>query len=260
MNVRNATSDDFDGIHTVARRSFQSSYALSPREIDTILTTEFSPEALGGRIDDDSVTLFVVEDDLDTGPAVDVSGFAELDDDGTLNWLHVHPEARGSGIGTALLERVERELESKSQSLTATVLERASEGGQFLERAGLSRSGNSSMEVGGGRFHLQEYATTNRERTPNEPTVDVPDSVQVDGQCRTIDRETDFSGTLAPFYRLHEADGERPSDDPAIAEKRIGFFCSQCGAIDVSADGMERLVCNECGNLHRPDDWDPSYL
>ena len=249
MSVREATIEDADDIREIAERSFRSSYSLSPQEIEIIVEAEFSREAFEDRIDDDSGVLLVATESEEEAPDSDISGFAELDADGVFRWMHVHPNARGRGVGSTLLERIQEETESRDGSFSAIILEDASEGDQVLERIGLSRTGGSEIEIGGERFHVQQYEMTDEEHAANEPSVDVPETVEQDGETVRVDAESDISGTLAPFYPMY-GDDEEP----------VGFFCSQCGTTEVSAGSLDRLECSECGNLHRADDWDASYL
>jgi len=81
--------------------------------------------------------------------------------------------------------------------------------------------------------------------------VTVPENVDVEGESLPVDREDAIPGRDAPFFRIY-SDEDR--------ESAYGYFCSECGSTDVSADGLNRLVCGECGNLRRADDWDGSYL
>lgn len=57
-------------------------------------------------------------------------------------------------------------------------------------------------------------------------------------------------GSRAPFYATYRGD-----DDV-----RYGWFCANCGSMDAAVDTMERIVCNQCGNTHRPSQWDAAYL
>lgn len=249
MEIRPAVRDDHAEIEDIARRSFQESYSLSPAQIDVIVGGAFAEDTLAGRIDDPDVLLFVAEDTDEGG----VLGFVdtELGEEGVLRWLHVDPIARGKGVGTALVERVQADLSERGLPLVARVLEEASEGSEFLERFGLHQSGSAELEVEGDRFFEHVYTAAAEDHEPNEPAVEIPDHVDVDGRKLPVDRETKIPGTEAPFFHIY-ADESR--------EEKYGYLCSNCGNTDVTTDGLDRLECGNCGNRHLADDWDAAYL
>lgn len=251
MEIRTAETEDLDAIADAVDRSFQTSYAISPQQIEAVLEDQFDQAVLEERLDESDRVLLVAENPEEMEPDIDIQGFAEFTTDGTLRWLHVHPSARGRGVGTELIEHVQNELDDEARPMEARLLESASEGSQFLERFDLYWTENDAVELGGERFDVLVYSTEGSEQNPNEPVVSVPDVVTIDDETRALDEDEEVSGTLAPFFLVFEtADYEEP----------VGFFCSQCGTTNVAADSLERLECNECGNNHRSDDWDPSYL
>lgn len=67
-----------------------------------------------------------------------------------------------------------------------------------------------------------------------------------------IDAEVDWTertdGTDAPFYAATRG------------EERYGWVCGSCWTLEVVVDTMGRLQCIECGNEHRPREWDAAYL
>jgi ribosomal protein S18 acetylase RimI-like enzyme/ribosomal protein S27AE len=247
MNIRAAESDDRPAIRSVAGRSFQTSYALSPDEIEMLVETVFSDDALAERLAVTHDALFVAED------GGSVVGFAEvvIGDGGTLQWLHVDPDARGAGVGTALVERVRSALFERDLAFSARVLEEASEGKEFLERFGLHRSGSERVTFAGDDFVEQVYTPLGTDHPASEPGVEVPASVHVEGAERPVDRSEPLPGTDAPFFPVY-ADEAR--------EERFGFFCSNCASTNVAADGLDRLECENCGNRHLADTWDAAYL
>lgn len=249
MNVRSAEPPDRERITALARDSFRSSYSLSPQQIETIVEHEFDAETLDGRLDDPDATVLVAENESGDGDGV--QGFIDVEtgDGPTVRWLHVDPQARGEGIATALLERVD-EL-GEGQPLTARVLDDAVEGGEFMERFGLESGGSEDVTVGGEEFSVAVFTEGHGTENGNEPTVPVPESVSVDGADRPVDHDEPVPGTDAPFF---------PTFVDADRSEPFGYFCSNCASTDVSADGLDRLECGECGNLHRADDWDDSYL
>jgi ribosomal protein S27AE len=105
--------------------------------------------------------------------------------------------------------------------------------------------------VGGEEFAVTMFIEGEGTETSNEPTVAVPESVTVDGVDRPVDRDDSIPGREAPFFTLYVADD---------TEEAYGYFCSQCGSTDVSADGLDRLECGNCGNAHLADEWDDAYL
>jgi GNAT superfamily N-acetyltransferase/ribosomal protein S27AE len=254
MDVRPATAADGPRIADVARSSLQTSYALSPVEIDTLVEQQFSADAVEARVDDPDGLFLVVagdveidtEDDADS----DAVGFVEVDADNTLRWLHVDPVARGRGAGSALVEAVRDRVDEADAPVTARILETASEGRQFLERFDLSQTGTTDLEVDGERFTEHVYTPGEDESDAAEPSVEVPETVTVDGRDLTLDRDDEVPATEAPFFGLFETD-----DD-----SRWGFFCSECGSSDVAADSLDRLECSNCGNTHVAEQWDGAYL
>jgi GNAT superfamily N-acetyltransferase/ribosomal protein S27AE len=251
MDIRPAEPDDRHRVREIASDSFRSSYSLSPQQIETILEDVFSEDALTDRIEDPDV-LFLLAGH--TGEEDGVYGFIDVaaGTEGTIRWLHVDPDARGEGIATALFERVQEELrDSGGTSLTARVLADAVEGGEFCERFGLERSGNSETRFGDEEYHVALFTEGSGTEDSNDPSVTVPETLSVDGTERPLDADAPIPGADAPFFPVYSEEG---------SDEQYGYFCSECGSTDVSADGLDRLECGECGNEHRADEWDGAYL
>lgn len=250
MELRSATTDDGDAIRDVAHRSFRASYSLSPRDIDGLVEEQLADDALAGRIDDTDAVVVVAEHE---GEVVGFVDGAVADGTGELRWLHVSPEDRGLGAGLELVERARTELSGDGDAaLRIRVLAANSEGTAFAEHLGLERVDRTEVDFDGESFVENVYSTDSRgEETthdPSDPTVDVPETVTVDGDELTVTNER-VPGDEAPFFVLVRTDGGR-----------YGFFCSNCGSSDPTVDELDRVKCEECGNLHRPDDWDDAYL
>ncbi|MFB6129969.1 MAG: DUF5816 domain-containing protein [Salinigranum sp.] len=79
--------------------------------------------------------------------------------------------------------------------------------------------------------------------TVSEATTHTGESVVVDRG----DAERGSKGAFYPVYRT----GER--------RRRWGYRCGNCGSFDVAVDTMGRVVCNECDNLRKPDEWDAAH-
>lgn len=56
-------------------------------------------------------------------------------------------------------------------------------------------------------------------------------------------------GSLGPFYAVY-----RDNDEP------YGWWCSNCGVLDVAMDTMGHIVCNGCHNTRKATRWDAAYL
>lgn len=71
-----------------------------------------------------------------------------------------------------------------------------------------------------------------------------------DGETVYVDQRETRHGSEAAFYVVYaDRDGER----------RWGFQCGNCGALDPSMDTMGRIVCDECGNTRKPEEWDAAH-
>lgn len=68
-----------------------------------------------------------------------------------------------------------------------------------------------------------------------------------DGETVFVARDEEASGSKALFYRVFR------SKDRSEA---FGYLCANCDTFDNAMDTMGRIVCNQCGNTHKPDEWD----
>ena len=253
MNVRPAEPEDRVQLVEVAERSFEASYSLSPERIEALLGEEFSEEAVGSRLDADDAAMSVAEAERPERDEPAVVGFAEVDlGDGTLHWLHVHPNYRGEGAGTALFDRAREAVEEHTGGpIAARLLESAVEGESFLDRFGLSQVGTGERAIGSEEFHEYRYERGGTEADVGEPEIDVPGTVDADGEPRPVDGDDPIPGREAPFLRVRETES---------GEQNYGYLCGQCGGLDVASDGLDRLNCGDCGNEHLADEWDDAYL
>jgi len=263
MNIRDGELTDREQIRAVAEQSFQFSYSLSPQQIETILEGVFASDPLADRIDDPETRFLVAEQAVDGENQV--VGFADVSNS-TLRWLHVDPDARGQGVGTGLFERVREAVTEHGGELAVRVLRQASEGSEFFTQFGLSRVGTDELEFGAEQFDEVIYVESegaddsqqagdtekaSEADQPDEPTVEVPERVQAEGEELIVDQDEEIPGTEAPFFQLSQEQS---------GGERYGFLCSNCGSTEVTADGLDRLECNECGNKHLADEWDDAYL
>ena len=70
------------------------------------------------------------------------------------------------------------------------------------------------------------------------------------GKTVYVDEGDAEVGSKGPFYAVF-ATSDR--------EERYGYLCSACGTVDNAMDTMGRIVCNECGNTRKPEEWDAAY-
>lgn len=247
METRPVADPDSDDLLDLVERSFRTSYSLSPNTIAAILEEWFAPDPLTQRGRRSDTIALVVEQD---GRRV---GYAEgrlEDSTGTLRWLHVAPDARGQGVGTRLFEELSDSLRhAGADRLRARVLAENSEGEEFVERFGFSKVENTTVEIGDeeliGRVYSPGAETT---------TATVPETTTVDGDTLVIDRTDSIPGVDAAFFPAHR------EEHRAEMGEQYGFYCSNCGTLSVTMDELERIKCETCGNVHRPDDWDGAYL
>nr|WP_255196170.1 GNAT family N-acetyltransferase [Halorarius litoreus] len=199
---------------------------------------------MDARIGDADGRLYVAEHE---GAPV---GFVEFDADGVVRWLHVDLDARGQGAGTALVKHVQAELADRGDPLGVRVLQAAGEGRGFLERFGLTEVGTVSLTFDEERFTEVVYADeTSAPRVAG--VVGVPETLRVDGETLQVDESEPVPGTEGLFFPVSESTADRSP---------WGFVCSRCGSTAVAADGLDRLVCDDCGNTHLADQWDEAYL
>lgn len=272
MGLREPDASDTQRVREVARSAMTASYALSPQQIETIVEDGFNDERLARLFDDSDTVSFVAENGVDEESNATVGlAIGGLDGDaGEIRWLLVDPEHRDNGIGTALFETtVERLRDRDVEWVQANTLEANAEGAQFFERFDYVRTEERRIEIGD--ESLVEYVYTEPsiagEKTDAAktdagevefPDTEVQDGVVTattdDGQQVYVDTENGQSGTDDSFFPTYI--------DEAFTEQ-FGFYCANCGSLDVSVDSMDRLECGECGNSHSSrtsEAHDASYL
>lgn len=250
MEFREATETDLESIRRVAAASLDASYAESLGEDVVYRLTEgwYTEEQLRERLEDDSVLYVVAESDGE------LRGFCEIEltepekSVGEIQWLHVHPEERGQGVGRKLLERAEeRILDSGAKRIEGVVLDANEAGNAFYREHGYTRVGEHGVTIDGEEFTENRYL----KRRGTEGPADLLEEREDEGRTVYVALDERERGNLAPFYVTY-TDEDR--------ENAYGYYCSNCGSFDNAMDAMERLECNVCGNHRKPSRWDSGYL
>ncbi|WP_158237375.1 GNAT family N-acetyltransferase [Halegenticoccus soli] len=249
-----------------------TSYALSPQEIDSIIDHQFGDESVERKLEATDATLLVAAKD---GTVVGVAEGDLGEGRGDLRWLFVDPEHRGEGIGTRLFEEtVDALAERGARHVQASVLAESTDGGDFIERMGFERIDDREADLGDDTFVEHVYAESG-EAESEGPKDD--ESTQEGGDAEgEADHESDDEGVEPPETatdedgtRVYVAADEREPGTEAVfyraytdegREEPYGYFCGNCGSLDVDMDDLGRMECAECGNTHRADEWDSSYL
>lgn len=262
--VRAADPDDAGRLREIARSSMTTSYALSPDDIEGIVEEVFAEDALRERMESGDAGLFVGETDGVLAGFVETSTDGE---EGTVRWLHVDPERRGLGVGTALFERAVSELEEEIEAVRAVTLAANQSSGSFFERLGFERIEERTTGLGDREtveYVYAESGTEDRARSADEaddagtPESTSRDDVEIPDEVSTDEGETAYPGEdliqgSEGWFAVTFADEDHSEE--------YGYYCANCGSTDVSMDSMERLRCENCGNTSKAgEDYDASYL
>lgn len=249
MDLRPATQSDLEGIRTVAAASLAASYdALGTELRDRAIEAWYGEDGLAADLtEDDTVVVVAVDDD-------DVVGFAQAyvvdkpETVGRIDWLHVHPNARGRGLAKQLLKRVETNLlEQGAGRLEGRVLEANPEGMKFYETFGYETGGERHLMVDDDDLAERIFVKYPEGEAPDE-LFETFDTAQ--GQTVYVAYDESDRGSQAPFYATY-TDQERGD--------RFGFYCGNCEGFDVNMDTMGTAECNDCGNRRKPTRWDATY-
>ncbi|MFB6068575.1 MAG: GNAT family N-acetyltransferase [Halobacterium sp.] len=248
MEIRETTGEDVEAIRSIADASLGETYsgALGADVVDAAADEWYAEDRVADRFASDRVAYLVAEEDGD------VVAFSESELDGdaaaAIEWLHVHPDHRGEGVGVALLEKTEAVLlERGANRIEGRVLAANQRGNEFYQDHGYVRTGARSLDISGETYTENLY-------------VKLPES---EAEPELLERRETEEGTLwvafderergskAPFYTTYRGEDR---------EDRFGFYCSNCESVDTSMDAMGRVECADCGNKRKATRWDAAYL
>lgn len=167
MTIRTATSDDIDGIRTVAKASWDTDYPdiLSRESIEDGFDEWYSPDQIRNSLTWANTLLLIAEvDDRIVGFAHAVWEREETDrddpgeKDGDILRLYVHPEYRGEGLGRKLFEATRDELADQGvTALSAMVLENNDLGNDFYSGFGFEQIDTREISIGEETYSENRY-------------------------------------------------------------------------------------------------------
>lgn len=157
MPIRRAGADDAEAIRAVARASWTADYPtiLSRETAESGVDEWYEPAQLRTELDRPATCVFVAEQEGD------VVGFVHAlwnREEGVVFRVYVHPDHRGAGLGTDLVEHVRTAMESRGAThLTAMVLADNEIGQGFYESLGFERVGEGETTIGGESYGEYSY-------------------------------------------------------------------------------------------------------
>jgi ribosomal protein S18 acetylase RimI-like enzyme len=152
METRRAAEADIATIQSLARESWTKAYAdtLPESVIEGAVSEWYAEETMNRIIGDDEQVCLVATDD-ESG---DIVGFAHgaTDDEGKgdILRLYVHPDRWNEGIGSNLLETIERELTDRgAKAVQAMVLADNEMGNAFYRGHGFEKTDEAETRLDG---------------------------------------------------------------------------------------------------------------
>lgn len=240
MDIREATADDGPAIRSIALRSMEASYSLSPSTIESAIMQWYGVDSFADLLSDDDAVILVAERD---GEPVAFSESLLVEGRGDIHWIHVAAMHRGEGIGQQLYETTRERLKAAgAETIRGLVLSMNSEGNRFWENRGLRKVGEGTVEIDGTAFVENIYV--------DEEDIELRPIV-VDDRELYIDRGDSDRGSSGPFFAVYTDEAR---------ENQYSYYCGSCESLVTSMDTMGRLSCEECGNQMKPTRWDAAYM
>lgn len=221
---------------------------LDPETIDAALDEWYGADTLAAQIKAGGALLYVATEDDDVVGFVQAEVVSKDPVEGRVLWLHVHPDARGDGVGSRLFVRAQEALVDRgADRITGVVLEGNDIGTAFYEGHGFVRAGDREVEVGDESYAEAIYVQSEAGETDWESL----DEYDVDGRSVYVSYSEADRGSKGPLYTAY-SDPDR--------DRKYGYFCGACHSFDVTMDPMGVVECNQCENRRKATRWDASYL
>lgn len=159
MTVRTAIPEDAEAIRTVAEESWERDYPdiLSSESLTEGLDEWYAPDRIQEAISQAHTRTLVAERDGTVVGFVHALWDVEKNE-GDIFRLYVHPEYRGEGLGTDLLEEICRRLFEKDvDQIKAMVLEANDVGNEFYDAFGFDHQDTTEVTIGGEPYRENTY-------------------------------------------------------------------------------------------------------
>ncbi|XVH32818.1 N-acetyltransferase family protein [Haloferacaceae archaeon DSL9] len=168
MNIRPAVATDVSTIQGVARRAWREAYVdiIPPETIDETVDEWYSPETLQRALDSPGTAFLVATVD---GDVIGFSHGVVVGDEGDILRMYVDPAYQRHGVGTALHERLRRDLDDfNMRRMRAMLLADNHQGAAFYRKLGFEKTGEDAVEIGGRRYVEHVYTLPLREEAELE--------------------------------------------------------------------------------------------
>ena len=155
-NVRPAVPADAPAVREIARESWHAAYdsILGSETVTETIDRWYATDDLEAAIVEargrEDVVFAIVEDADDPVGFVHAGPHRERPAVASLYRIYVRPDRWGDGVGTALLERLETDLEDRYDRLWLAVLADNEVGVSFYESTGFERVGTQESDLKAG--------------------------------------------------------------------------------------------------------------
>ena len=159
MEYRDSASGDAEAIERIARASWETDYPdILSRETAAEEGVEewYGRETIERELETPGTVALVAEDER--GEVVGFSHAVVTDGEATILRVYVHPEARGEGVGTGLLEAtIEEARDRTADRVRAMVLSANEPGNAFYDNAGFDPVETGETVIAGEHYEERTY-------------------------------------------------------------------------------------------------------